>query len=282
MGHNCVSDATNNLAEAQVHFCENLLANAYTESTLESKVGSSTRLINSCAAALRRLAVHVNRDLHSWSFQSMDDHHRTVGITKNALRVRTQHPAMENCMAALAHDNETGLNNVRLVDDLFRRMAQDNIRFEFNVLFFGALAERDKAALKTLLPFFEDRMKLRALGGFRRPDYSDDEQLGPHIPCHRQGNIQCVLRMWRRVECNQYPLNSDKNRASHALHLPFFCGYWPHNFFLGFLGWLMVGKKMPGKKERVRNNGWNYGAGDDCAHDVGILGLRDDLVIESK
>jgi hypothetical protein len=72
-------------------------------------------------------------------------------------------------------------------------------------------------------------MKLRALGGFRWPDHGKDEELGLHIPRHLQGNIQSVLRMWRRVECNQYPLNSNKSRASHSFHLSFFCGDWPLN-----------------------------------------------------
>ena len=39
---------------------------------------------------------------------------------------------------------------------------------------------------------------------------------------------------------------------------------------------------MAGKKERVRNHGGYDCAGDDCAHDVGILRLRDDLMIEAK
>ena len=39
---------------------------------------------------------------------------------------------------------------------------------------------------------------------------------------------------------------------------------------------------MPGKKERVRNHSWNHGTGDDRANDVGVLRLRDDLMIEAK
>jgi len=39
---------------------------------------------------------------------------------------------------------------------------------------------------------------------------------------------------------------------------------------------------MPGKKERVRNHGWNHCARNDCAHDVGVLRLRDDLMIETE
>jgi len=41
---------------------------------------------------------------------------------------------MKNRVAALAHDDKTGLNNIRLMDDLLGRMAQDDIRFEFNFL----------------------------------------------------------------------------------------------------------------------------------------------------
>jgi len=55
-------------------------------------------------------------------------------------------------MAALAHDNETGLDRVRLVDDLFRRMAQDNVSFAFNVLLPGVFAQRDETFLVALLP----------------------------------------------------------------------------------------------------------------------------------
>jgi predicted HD phosphohydrolase len=36
---------------------------------------------------------------------SMDDHHRAVRIPQNALRVRAQHPAMKDGVAALAHHN---------------------------------------------------------------------------------------------------------------------------------------------------------------------------------
>ena len=64
----------------------------------------------------------------------MDDHHRAVRIPQHALGIRAQHPAMKDRVAALAHHNETGLDCVRFVDDLFRRMAEDNIRFEFNLL----------------------------------------------------------------------------------------------------------------------------------------------------
>ena len=39
---------------------------------------------------------------------------------------------------------------------------------------------------------------------------------------------------------------------------------------------------MVGKKERVRNHGGYYCAGDDSAHDVGVLRRRDDLMIEAK
>src|ERR1035437_10126215 len=86
--------------------------------------------------------------------------------------------------------------------------------------------------------------------------------------------------MWRCVECNQYPLNSNKHWASHTLHLSFLCGYWPHNLLLCFLA--RMGKKMAGKKERVRNHGGYYCAGDDSSDNVGVLRLRDDLMIESK
>jgi len=39
---------------------------------------------------------------------------------------------------------------------------------------------------------------------------------------------------------------------------------------------------MVGQEERVRNYGWNHGAGDHRAHQVGVLRLRDDLVIEPE
>ena len=183
-------------------------------------------------------------------------------------------------MAALAHHDKAGLDRVGLVDDLLRRMAQDNVGFKFYVLLLGAFTQRDKALLVALLPVFKYSVELRALGGFGRPDYRDDEQLGLHVTGHRKCDIQRVLCMWRRVECNQYPLNSDKHRASHLLHLPFLCGYWPHNLLLCFLA--RMGKKMAGKKERVRNHGGYYCAGDYSAHNVGVLRLRDDLMIEAE
>ena len=105
----------------------------------------------------------------------MDDHHRALRVPQNALRVRAQHPAMKDRMAALAHNNETGLDCVRLVDDLFRRMAQNDSRFELNFFLPGAFAERGEAALVALSPVLENRIEFRALGRFRRADYSDDE-----------------------------------------------------------------------------------------------------------
>ena len=87
-------------------------------------------------------------------------------------------------MAALAHDDETGLDSVRLVYDLFRRMAQDNVGLKFNVLLLGAFAQRDKTFLIALLPVFKHSVELRALGGFGRPNYRDDEELGFHIASH--------------------------------------------------------------------------------------------------
>src|ERR1039458_4798597 len=105
----------------------------------------------------------------------MHDHHWTMGILENALRVRAQHPAMKDGVAALAHHNETGLDGVRPVKDLFRRMAHDDIGFEFNLLLPGALADRSETALIALTPVIEDRVELRALGRFRRPDHSQDE-----------------------------------------------------------------------------------------------------------
>ena len=39
---------------------------------------------------------------------------------------------------------------------------------------------------------------------------------------------------------------------------------------------------MVGKKERVRNHGGYHCAGNDRAHDVGVLRLVDDAVIEAK
>jgi len=132
---------------------------------------------------------------------------------------------MQEGVAAFAHDNDTCLDGFRPVDDLFRRMAHDDVRLEFNLFLTGALAQRRKTALIALTSVFENRVELRALGGFRRTDHGDDEQLGFQIPCHIQGNIQSVLGMRRRVECNQYPLNSNKNRASHGLDLYLFCGH---------------------------------------------------------
>ncbi len=87
-------------------------------------------------------------------------------------------------MAALAHDDEAGLDGVRLVDDLLRRMAQNNVGFEFNVLLLGAFAQRDETFLIALLPVFKHSVELRALGGFGRPNYRDDEELGFHIASH--------------------------------------------------------------------------------------------------
>ena len=75
---------------------------------------------------------------------------------------------MQDGVAALAHHNEAGLDGVRPVNDLLRRMAHDDIRFEFDSLLLGAFADRDETSLIALAPFFKNRVELRALGGFRR------------------------------------------------------------------------------------------------------------------
>jgi hypothetical protein len=41
-----------------------------------------------------------------------------------------------------------------------------------------------------------------------------------------------VLGVWRRIECDQYPLNAYINRASHGLHLCLFRGHLPLDFLL--------------------------------------------------
>ncbi len=124
---------------------------------------------------------------------------------------------MQEGMAAFAHHDDACLDGFRLVDNLLRRMAYDDLRLQFNLFLTGALAQRRKTALVALTPVFENRVELRALGGFRRTDHRDDEQLGLQIPGHIQGNIQGMLGMRRRVKCNQYLLNANKSRASHEL-----------------------------------------------------------------
>ena len=91
---------------------------------------------------------------------------------------------MKNCMAALTHDDEAGLDCVSLVDDLFRRMAQDDIRLQLDVFLRGSFAQRDETFLKALTTVFKNCIELGALGGFRRTDDRDNEQLGFHIPRH--------------------------------------------------------------------------------------------------
>jgi len=139
----------------------------------------------------------------------MDNHYRQCALPEDALRVRAQHPAMKNRMAALAHDNETGLDSVRLMDNLFRGVAQDDIRFEFNILLPGTLMERDENALKALAPLIEDRMEFRALGGSGGRIIAMTNSWLSYPPPSK-GQHQSVLRVWRRIECNKYPLNSNK------------------------------------------------------------------------
>src|ERR1039458_482886 len=111
----------------------------------------------------------------------MHDHNRTMRVLEHALGVGAQHPAMKDGVAALAHHNEAGLDGICPVDDLFRRMAHDNLSFEFNLLLPRALADGREAALIALPHVLEDRVEFRALGGLRRPDYGQDEQLGFYI-----------------------------------------------------------------------------------------------------
>src|ERR1035437_2929670 len=65
--------------------------------------------------------------------RSMHNHHRAMRTLQNALRIRSQHPAVEDGVAALAQDNEAGLDGVRAMKNLFRRMAEDDIGFQFNL-----------------------------------------------------------------------------------------------------------------------------------------------------
>src|SRR5271157_1256797 len=219
---------------------------------------------------------------HDFSSPSMHDHDRTMRILENSLRVRAQHPAMKDGVAALAKSSDLGLDGVRPVKNLFRRVAHHNIGLKFNLLLPGALAERHETELIAFARIFKNGVELRALGRFRRTDYSHNIQLGFHIPGHRKGNIQSVLGMRRRVECNQYSLKSNKNRASHGFDLYLFCGGAPLNCMLRFLACWRVGKKMPGQKERVSNHGRNHRTGDDRAHQVGILGLGYYIMTQAK
>jgi len=86
-------------------------------------------------------------------------------VLENPLRIGAEHPTMKNGVAALAQDNETGLNGVCFVKNLFRRVANDDIRFEFDLSLLCAFADRNKTLLETLTPLIEDRIKLRALAG---------------------------------------------------------------------------------------------------------------------
>ena len=133
------------------------------------------------------------RVLHSLTSQSMNNHYWTMCVLENAIRVRAQYPSVEDGVLSFAHDNETGLDGFRPMDDLFCRMAHGIFRFEVNVLPLGTLSDRDETALVALAPIFEDRVELRIFGGFRRTDYSDHEQLGFHVCRHRQGNADGVL-----------------------------------------------------------------------------------------
>ena len=111
--------------------------------------------------------------------------------------------------------------------NLFRRMTHHDIRFQIDSLLLGAFTDGDETALVALAPFVENGVKLRTLGNFRWPDDSQDEELGFHVRSHRQRNIQSMLRVRRRVKCHQYPLKSNKYRASHGVSLYLFCGGLP-------------------------------------------------------
>ena len=55
---------------------------------------------------------------------------------------------------------------------------------EFNVFLLGSFAQRDETFLIALLPVFKHCVELRALGGFGRSNYRDDEELGFHVASH--------------------------------------------------------------------------------------------------
>jgi len=91
---------------------------------------------------------------------------------------------MKNRVAALAHDNETGLDCVRRVDDLLRRMPYDNLSLKLNVLLLGSFAQWNETFLEALTTVFKHSIEFRALGRLRWPDYGDNEKLGLHISRH--------------------------------------------------------------------------------------------------
>jgi len=63
---------------------------------------------------------------------------------------------MQDGVAALAHHNETGLDCVRLMDDLFRRMTEDDIRFEFNLFLPGAPREAERSCSQSVRARFRE------------------------------------------------------------------------------------------------------------------------------
>jgi hypothetical protein len=60
-------------------------------------------------------------------------------------------------VAALSHDNKAGLDSVRLVDNLFRRVPHDSFSFEVDARLPGAFAERSETALIALASVFLPR-----------------------------------------------------------------------------------------------------------------------------
>ena len=100
----------------------------YAETLLRiERMGHPRQLIKACIRQpSQKVVSHLHKSnghgailaLALFLLQSVHDHDRAVRVLEHALSIRAQHPAMEDGVAALAHDDEAGLDGLCPVDDL--------------------------------------------------------------------------------------------------------------------------------------------------------------------
>lgn len=102
---------------------------------------------------------------------------------------------MQYRMTALTNHDHAGLYSVCRPNDLFRRVPNRNYRFEFDLLFLGALAHWPKATLEAIALVIEHRVEFGAFCSLRRADDRQHVQRSSRISGHEKCNVQSVLRM---------------------------------------------------------------------------------------
>ena len=95
-----------------------------------------------------RFFIHSTGDLHDGDSASQCT---TMTGQRAYLRtrsgVRSQHPSVKNRMAAPAYKDKAGLDAICPMQDLFRRVSNGDISFEFNLLLLWRVRESEQSCV---------------------------------------------------------------------------------------------------------------------------------------